>query len=37
MNANEHNYCIDAVMHQNKGKDDKTMKGHIGIMVKHRT
>ena len=34
MIANEHNCCIDAVMHQNKGKADKATKGHIGTMVK---
>ncbi len=34
MNTNEHNYCIVAVTHQNKGKADKATKGHIGTMVK---
>ena len=31
--ANEHNCCIIVVMHQNKGKQDKSMKGHIGTML----
>ena len=31
--AAEHNCCIVVVMHQNKGKQDKTMKGHIGTML----
>ena len=31
--ANEFNCCIVVVMHQNKGKQDKSMKGHIGTML----
>ena len=31
--ANEHNCCIVAVMHQNKGRQDKNMKGHLGTML----
>ena len=31
--ANEHNCCIVVVMHQNKGQNDKNMKGHLGTML----
>lgn len=31
--ANKHNCCIVMVMHQNKGKHDKNMKGHLGTML----
>ena len=31
--ANEHNCCIVTVMHQNKSKQDKSMKGHLGTML----
>ena len=31
--ANEHNCCIVVVMHQNKGRQDKNMKGHLGTML----
>ena len=31
--ANEFDCCIVVVMHQNKGKQDKSMKGHIGTML----
>ena len=31
--AAEHNCAMVVVMHQNKGKQDKTMKGHIGTML----
>ncbi len=31
--ANEFNCCIVVVMHQNKGSNDKNMKGHLGTML----
>jgi len=31
--ANENNCCIVVVMHQNKSKQDKSMKGHLGTML----
>ena len=31
--ANENNCCIAVVMHQNKGKQDVNMKGHLGTML----
>ena len=31
--ANEHDCCIVVVMHQNKSKQDKSMKGHLGTML----
>lgn len=31
--ANRHNCCIVVVMHQNKGYNDKNMKGHLGTML----
>ena len=31
--ANKHNCCIVVVMHQNKGSNDKNMKGHLGTML----
>lgn len=31
--ANEQNCCIVVVMHQNKGRQDKNMKGHLGTML----
>ena len=31
--ASENNCAIVVVMHQNKGKDDKNMKGHLGTML----
>lgn len=31
--ASQHNCAIVTVMHQNKGKQDTTMKGHIGTML----
>ena len=31
--ANEFNCCIVVVMHQNKGRLDKNMKGHLGTML----
>lgn len=31
--ASENNCAIIVVMHQNKGKDDKNMKGHLGTML----
>ena len=31
--ANKHNCCIVVVMHQNKGQQDKNMKGHLGTML----
>ena len=31
--ANKHNCCIVVVMHQNKGRLDKNMKGHLGTML----
>jgi hypothetical protein len=31
--ANENDCCIIVVMHQNKGRQDKSMKGHIGTML----
>ena len=31
--ANRHNCCIIVVMHQNKGRQDKNMKGHLGTML----
>lgn len=31
--ASDHDCCVVVVMHQNKGKQDKTMKGHIGTML----
>ena len=31
--ANKHNCCIVVVMHQNKGQNDKNMKGHLGTML----
>ena len=31
--ANEHNCAIVVVMHQNKGFNDKNMKGHLGTML----
>ena len=31
--SNKHNCCIVVVMHQNKGRQDKNMKGHLGTML----
>ncbi len=31
--ASHHNCCIVVVMHQNKGRQDKNMKGHLGTML----
>lgn len=31
--ASKHNCCIVVVMHQNKGRLDKNMKGHLGTML----
>ena len=31
--ANENNCCIVVVMHQNKGRMDRNMKGHLGTML----
>jgi len=31
--ANKYNCCIIVVMHQNKGRMDKNMKGHLGTML----
>lgn len=34
--ASKHNCCIVVVMHQNKGANDKNMKGHIGTMLNQK-
>ena len=31
--ASEHNCCMVVVMHQNKGRQDTNMKGHLGTML----